>query len=132
MLKKYSAVVFDMDGLLVDSERIALTTFIEACKIHGFAPDIEVYYKCIGTNSVRTSEIMTEGYGPDFPFQSVYDLWKKQYHFETLEKDLPLKKGALSLLEYLESTKNQESGGHLFSTSKRGKKAQQNRHKPLF
>ena len=96
------AVVFDMDGLLLDTEAISLTTFIEACKAFGFNPDLEVYYRCIGTNSNRVKEILFEGYGRDYPFEAVYKYWKALYQAEAVEKPVPLKTGVLSLLGYLE------------------------------
>jgi beta-phosphoglucomutase-like phosphatase (HAD superfamily) len=103
MLNTYNAVIFDMDGLLLDSEAIALTTFVDSCRKCGFKPDdMQVYYKCIGTNWSTTREILMEGYGEDFPLDTISEIWGEQYHRETLTKPVPMKKGALSLLRYLE------------------------------
>jgi HAD superfamily hydrolase (TIGR01509 family) len=104
MLNNFKAVVFDMDGLLLDSEAIALTTFIEACKECGFElNDMEPYYKCIGTNWPKATQTLISGYGKDFPFDAISEIWGKKYHGETLEKPVPMKEGALKLLEYLDS-----------------------------
>jgi len=94
-------VIFDMDGLLLDSEKIALTTFIESCRDCHFEPDLEIYYRCIGTTSSQTRKILTEGYGRDFPFEDISALWSHKFQVATLAKTIPLKEGVLSLLQYL-------------------------------
>jgi HAD superfamily hydrolase (TIGR01509 family) len=103
MLNNVSAIIFDMDGLLLDSETIALDTFVDSCKKLGFdLDDMEPYYRCIGTNWATTREILMQGYGQDFPLDAISDIWGKQYHRETLTKPVPMKEGALKLLQYLE------------------------------
>src|ERR1035437_4524403 len=99
-MNNIKAIVFDMDGLLLDTETIALSTFVAACREHNFEPDISVYYRCIGTTSVRTKEILMDGYGQGFHYESVRDLWGKKFQIETL-KPIPTKMGAANLLEHL-------------------------------
>jgi HAD superfamily hydrolase (TIGR01509 family) len=99
---KYKAVIFDMDGLLLDTERIALAAFVEACRECHFEPDVNVYKKCIGTTSHKTREILTTGYGNDFPFETISPLWKEKYLEEVLTKPVPLKPGVLELLKLLD------------------------------
>ena len=91
-----------MDGLILDTESIALSTFIQACREHAFEPDLGVFYKCIGVDGAATRRIMSEGYGKAFPIESVFELWRKKMDMETKEKPIPLKAGALSLLKYLQ------------------------------
>ena len=93
-----------MDGLLLDSEKIALECFLEACQTAGFTPDISLYLKCIGTNSKRTKQILLEGFGGKFPFDEVFKHWGALYYMETIEKPVPLKRGAKQLLEKLKNT----------------------------
>jgi HAD superfamily hydrolase (TIGR01509 family) len=100
---KINAVIFDMDGLLLDTERIAVSAFIEACRDCQFEPDLEIYHQCIGTTYARAQEILITGYGSDFPFDAVYKLWETRYDDETLHKPVPLKNGARSLLHYLQT-----------------------------
>jgi HAD superfamily hydrolase (TIGR01509 family) len=103
MLNNFDAVIFDMDGLLLDSETIALATFIEACRELGFEPsDMGPYFRCIGTNWDTTREILIEGYGDDFPLDAISQIWGEKYHRETLTKPVTKKEGALKLLQYLE------------------------------
>jgi len=97
-----NAVIFDLDGLLLDSERIALSTFVDSCREFGFDPDLRVYYKCIGTTFSTTKEILTDGYDKSFPCDAISELWSRKYHEEASDKPIPLKTGAPSLLWYLE------------------------------
>jgi HAD superfamily hydrolase (TIGR01509 family) len=101
-LHGFQAVIFDMDGLLLDSERVALSTFVEACREVGFEPDVEVYYKCIGGNAERTRQILTQGLGDTFPFAAVDQLWHARYEAEATTRPFPIKPGALDLLRLLE------------------------------
>jgi HAD superfamily hydrolase (TIGR01509 family) len=102
---KYKAVIFDMDGLLLDTERIAMAAFVEACRECHFEPDVNVYKRCIGTTSHMTREILTSGYGSEFPFDIISPLWRKRYLEEVLTKPVPLKTGVLKLLRQLEKQK---------------------------
>ncbi len=100
-LKDIRAVIFDMDGLLLDSERIAMLTFAESCRECGYEPNLKVYHKCIGTNEAGTREVLTREYGPDFPFDDINKRWDIKYREGILNMPVPLKSGTTGLLEYL-------------------------------
>jgi beta-phosphoglucomutase-like phosphatase (HAD superfamily) len=40
-----AGVLFDMDGLLLDSERLARDAFVRACEEHGFEADLVTYFR---------------------------------------------------------------------------------------
>ena len=76
-----------MNGLNVmlmerNTETIALETFVAACREHQFEPDLKVYYQCIGGNYNRTKEILINGYGPDFPYSTITEHWRRRYDGE--------------------------------------------------
>lgn len=50
MNKAIKAVIFDMDGLMFDTERISFICFSEALKAHGLKLDEQFFGKTIGTN----------------------------------------------------------------------------------
>lgn len=99
---QYQAVVFDMDGVIFDTERLVIEFWKEVAKKHNI-PNVEhTCIQCLGTNRVRTREIFLENYGADFPF----DPYRAEVTelFDTHYKGVPLptKPGIRELLNYLQ------------------------------
>lgn len=97
----YDAVVFDMDGVIFDSERAVMQCWKELAEKYQI-PDIEqAVLFCTGTTMKRTREIMLETYGADFP----YDIYAKEssaiYHSRYDGGRLPMKTGVVELLTFL-------------------------------
>ena len=97
----YDAVVFDMDGVIFDSERAVMQCWKELADKYQI-PDIEkAVLSCTGTTMKRTREIMLEIYGEDFP----YDIYAKEssaiYHSRYDGGRLPMKPGVVELLTFL-------------------------------
>lgn len=99
--KTYEAVVFDMDGVIFDSERAVMDCWIELANKYHIENIEKPYFACIGTTMKKTREIMLETYGADFP----YDTYAKEASFLYHEKydggRLPMKPGVVELLSYL-------------------------------
>lgn len=93
------AVVFDMDGLLLDTERQALEGFVHACRANGVTPDLPTYYRCIGTRSRDSRQLMIDGHGPGFPFDDVVAAWGDYYTANFRNRPPPVKSGARDILE---------------------------------
>lgn len=98
---KYKAVIFDMDGVIFDSERLVLEGWQEIAAKYGIKGMEEVLPRCLGVNAQATREIFREYYGQDFP----YDEYKKEasalFHSRYGNGKLPLKPGVKELLFYL-------------------------------
>ena len=52
------AIVFDMDGTLVDSERLQLQCFMETTGKYGFDAREELYLQCIGATGAVARTIL--------------------------------------------------------------------------
>ena len=102
---KNKAVIFDMDGIIFDSERLILDCWEKVGEKYQFVNIREVCINCIGTNRVRTKEIVCAYYGENFP----YDEYSKEatglFREYVQTKGLPVKKGVRELLQYLQAEK---------------------------
>ncbi|MCM1244113.1 MAG: HAD family phosphatase [Roseburia sp.] len=94
-------VVFDMDGVIFDTEALIIRCWVQVAARHGIEDMEEVFRRCIGTNSAETRRIVFEHYGEDFAYDTykveVADVFKEK----TREKGIPVKRGARELLSYL-------------------------------
>lgn len=92
------AAIFDMDGLLLDSERICRDCFVKAGKQLGITVDMAVYLSCIGANEATTRGLLMAGHGADFPYDALRARWVELYQAAALEQPIPVKAGAKELL----------------------------------
>lgn len=97
----YNAVVFDMDGVIFDSERAVMQCWKEVASRHNI-PDIEkAILACTGTTMVRTREIMLNLYGADFPYDEYARESSAIFHSRYDGGRLPMKQGVKELLTFL-------------------------------
>ena len=97
------ALAFDMDGLLLDTERPARDGFLHACRAVGATPDLAVYQRCIGRRMQESRQILLDGHGPEFPLEAVLAAWER-YYIERVRHRVPaVKPGARALLQTAQS-----------------------------
>ena len=96
------AVVFDMDGVIFDSERVSKEVWLEIAKergIEGFSP---VYDQIIGVNKSGGKQIVCDAYGEDFPFDEIHAEAALRKLTKCPEGHYPLKDGIVELLMFLQ------------------------------
>lgn len=101
-MSKISLAIFDMDGLMFDTERISLQAWVEVGKDFGFHIEPSVVIETIGASLTNTEKVFKKHYGGQFPF---YEIRKRKvaYALEYIaDNGLPIKKGLYELLGFLE------------------------------
>lgn len=95
------AVVFDMDGILFDTERLSVESWIEVAERMGL-PDINKgVYGCIGLNRTDCRIFLKETYGQDFPYDDFREQTAAVFQRKMAKDGLPVMKGAGELLAWL-------------------------------
>jgi len=100
---EFSAVIFDMDGLMFDTERIAQLAWQRAAIEYGYQVSEDIYLGVIGKARDDVDEYLRHALGDKFPFEQVYPLKQRYLHEDIKENGLPLKPGLLELLDVLEA-----------------------------
>lgn len=94
------AVIFDMDGVIFDSESLVLSCWKIIGEKYGISDIDKVFPKCIGTNKQETKRIIMDFYGTEFPYDKFKVEASELFHKKTKEKGVPVKRGARELLSY--------------------------------
>ncbi|TKB49791.1 HAD family phosphatase [Ferrimonas sediminicola] len=97
----YQAAIFDMDGLLLDTERLCMRIFQEACQAQQLPFHQEVYLSIIGRNSAGIERIFRRTYGDDLDRLDLE--WRTRYYGVVKHQPIPVKSGVVALLEWLKS-----------------------------
>ena len=94
------AFIFDMDGLLFDSERIVQRSWKMAGDELGILHMGDVIYHTLGMNRTGRNEYFRKYIREDFPFEEFGRLTRDNFWKIVDKEGLPLKNGAKELLAY--------------------------------
>ena len=102
-MKNIKAVIFDMDGVILDSETISDITWRKAAEEKGLTVNEEILNACRGSNKNDTITTLKNYYGSDFDSEAFLERTSELFQ-EIEEKDgIPLLPYAKEILTYLKS-----------------------------
>lgn len=102
-LQNLKFVIFDMDGLLFDTEMISYRSISKALKDH-HAIDfpMAIYKQTIGMDVAGTEDFFRTEYGNDVSFQAISDCYSQTFKEILDAEGLTIKPGAIRLLDHLD------------------------------
>ena len=96
-------VIFDMDGLMFDTEAVAARAFEEIGREWGLQADLEIYKTLIALDKRDTCARYHELYGQDIDAELFYDTIGQRISKITQEEGVAMKPGLLPLLDAIEA-----------------------------
>lgn len=91
--------VFDMDGLLFDTERLFMNKRAEILPEYGYTHREEDYIRTLGTSGDHLMSVLMEIYGPDYPADEISQRSRAAQLKHMREHGAPLKDGIKELLD---------------------------------
>lgn len=99
-MRPYDAAIFDLDGLLIDTERLAIAAGYEALDQMGQPHVAGLFESLVGKDDATGARLVAARYGDAFPFDDFSQRWSLLFQTR-LDDGIPLRPGADTLLGQL-------------------------------
>ncbi|MCF0149705.1 MAG: HAD family phosphatase [Clostridium sp.] len=99
-MDKVELVIFDMDGLIFDTEKISYSSWVEAAKKFNINFDLNTFYRLVGTNNESCRNSLMAEYKDKVDVDE-YIREKRKINIDLLINGAEKKQGLDELLEYL-------------------------------
>jgi HAD superfamily hydrolase (TIGR01509 family) len=105
MIRWPRAVVFDMDGLMFDSERVEYAAWRTAAAQYGYVYTEELHRSFVGRRDADCEHDLAAHFGANFPNAKIRELAHSHWYEQVSTKGMPVKPGLTELLDYLDTAK---------------------------
>lgn len=100
-MSSHQAVVFDMDGLMIDTERVALECWIESARVFGWEISRETCLSLVGLGQRESRQALLDRMGGKFPLAEVSARGRERYLQRLRGEGVAVKPGLVPLLDWL-------------------------------
>ncbi|MDA0782449.1 MAG: HAD family phosphatase [Proteobacteria bacterium] len=101
-MNKLEAVIFDMDGLMLDTERLAIPSIKRAGTVLGINLTDDILIEMNGLNEDDSHVAMEKKLGISIPKKEFADAFHDDYEKAIAENGVPIKEGLIELIDLLE------------------------------
>src|SRR5581483_1780461 len=102
VMRRPRGVLFDMDGLILDTEPLALRAWSECARALGVPFDAALGLRMVGRNFTDCSELLRAHYAPPYPCDALLGSWHSTYDAIVARDGVALKAGVAELLDWLD------------------------------
>lgn len=102
-MRKIKAVIFDMDGILVDSEAVSRDCLIKCAERQSLSFEKSYYERFLGINDEETVRIMNERYKDEEAVKRILDDFTVMIKEEYRNGNIRLKPGCKEIIDFLKS-----------------------------
>jgi HAD superfamily hydrolase (TIGR01509 family) len=101
---KFELIIFDIDGLMFDTEKISFVSWKDAAARYGYQIDDGIFGKTIGANLTSTKDVYLKHFGSNFPIENIISERVRITEEIIRLNGVPIKKGLYDLLDYLDQS----------------------------
>lgn len=101
-LASFDAVLFDMDGTLIDTESQYLEEWVRAAALQGFEITQDLWHQMLGRPTVDCHRLVQDAFGSSFRLDDFATEYRSRLN-ERLQDHVPVMPGVLTLLHDLKA-----------------------------